>query len=195
MPDSEVAEQPTPKVNIPALRVETPAPAQTVPHDSRNTNDDNNATYDNSTGPIGKQRRRSQRKKKGKTAPPSISTPTPAIANLATGTDVEPTGDDVHFCLHSTVINPDTGTIADYAALSTSSEGAAWRAVMSDEFGRLCQALTCQQEAEPCFSYLKTTSPKVAPLRLHAWCVLIDPKKAKNFTLITRQEAVTCQVC
>ena len=46
VPPLRVGEQPVPMVNAPALRVETPAPAETVPLDTTNTTSNSNATYD-----------------------------------------------------------------------------------------------------------------------------------------------------
>ena len=145
VPPLRVAEQPiaanqTPpnSQSVPALRVETPAPAPVEPSDP--TTEDN-ATFDNSTGPRGKQRRRSLRKTKGKTKPSARNEPNAAVTTGTANAVVAPSDDNIQYCLHGTAINPDTGTIADYAELSTSRDGPAWIASMTEEFGRLCQGL------------------------------------------------------
>ena len=155
--NEDSVEQPVMTEDTPALRVEAPAQAELLAP----TNTDN-GTYDNSTGPIGKKRRHNQRKNK-KTNPKSTN-PSPAIANYVTSTELVLPDEGIHYCLHGTAINPDTGTIADYAELSQSSEGAAWTASMSDEFGRLCQGLGPNSDmptgSETMFFVPKNSIPK-----------------------------------
>ena len=138
VPALRVAELTVQTQITPALRVDTQEPDQVKPPVP--TNEDN-ATIDNSTGPRGKQRRRSQSKTKGKNKPKARTEPSAAVTTDTANAAVTPINDSIHYCLHGTAINPDTGTIADYAELSTSRDGPAWIASMTDEFGRLCQGL------------------------------------------------------
>jgi hypothetical protein len=43
--------------------------------------------------------------------------------------------------MHSTAVNPDTGGIAKYKELSTSSDGTLWQASNADEIGHMFQGL------------------------------------------------------
>jgi hypothetical protein len=48
---------------------------------------------------------------------------------------------DVHYCLHGTAINPDTGKVAEYAELLQSSAGHLWSEANDEEVGRMCTGL------------------------------------------------------
>jgi hypothetical protein len=102
------------------------------------------ATYDNSTGVKGRQRRRQNRRgnrpSKPQPAPPSHSHGTRANAKKVQHTAATTTfhTDAYHCALHSTAINPDTGHTAEYRELRECSDGAKWINSCADEIGRLC---------------------------------------------------------
>jgi hypothetical protein len=64
-----------------------------------------------------------------------IMTDTPIILSM--------THDDMltYCCMHGTAINPDTGSVAEYKALSKSSDGPLWAAANMEEIGRMFQGL------------------------------------------------------
>jgi hypothetical protein len=111
---------------------------------------DNEATYANSTGITGRQRRRriqctqkqqqrthasltpdhphhTRSNKRVHFAAATPTVPSPPIATAAASFD--------HFALHGNAFNPDTGQLADYIELSKCSEGALWIESCKDEFG------------------------------------------------------------
>jgi len=135
---------PTPPIvtpTAPSLRVVAPPTSTIVPTPTAPTPPTvpdvvPEATYDNSTGAAGKNRRRRSRKAAAKAKT--------AHANAVKGSPITKEAlDDIanqtYFALHGTAINPDTGRIAEYQELAQCSDGAHWSNSMADEFGRLCQ--------------------------------------------------------
>jgi hypothetical protein len=120
------------------------------------------STYDNSTGPTGKARRRTQRQTKAtKTKPKPKTTPAhprtrrrKAARRKAADKSAEhqhgtrsrsmlastaaPTH---HVAMHGTAMNPDTGKVAEYKELSQCSTGTQWAEALGEEVGRLFQGL------------------------------------------------------
>jgi hypothetical protein len=64
-----------------------------------------------------------------------ISKPTVSVAS----SDIS--DDTMFWALHSTTINPDTQSVAEYDELSKCSDGALWIQANTEEFGRLAQGL------------------------------------------------------
>jgi hypothetical protein len=142
--DSDAEDVPT--VPSPHVRFSTPPVAD---------------TYAQVTGPRGRTRRRAQRKAKATPkppAPPALHIP-PTLPNnrrrstrkrratlkaRAAKCTTTPLGNDLppeHWCCHGTAVNPDTGNIAQYKELSTSSDAAHWQYSNTDEIGRMFQGL------------------------------------------------------
>jgi hypothetical protein len=107
-------------------------------------------TFEQTTGPLGKKRRRKQRKQT--TKPKPAKTPTRPTrtrrnrkhkASSASKVSAQMTSHDVHtfMALHGTAINPDTGNISEYRELSKCSEGQAWKESNIEEIGRMFQGL------------------------------------------------------
>jgi hypothetical protein len=96
-------------------------------------------TFENSTGPKGRRRRKETR---GKTSRPKQHHAHSTRANsrrqaTAANLEVVPS----HWALHGNAFNPDTGKLAQCKELSQSSDGAHWRRGNSQEIGRLAQGL------------------------------------------------------
>ena len=137
----------------PALTVDepVPAPTRTVTVADLPVAIDPDATYENSTGAVGRRRRRQQRKQHRK---PTVPAPTPprhkhgtranaphltATATTVPHTDVASLPDLCdHVAYHGNAFNPDTGQLAEYTELTKCSEGELWIQACRDEFGRLC---------------------------------------------------------
>ena len=84
-------------------------------------------SYTNATGPLGRRRRTTQRRNTKGRLLTAITSPCH---------DAE-----IHYCLHGSAINPDTGKSAEYRELLKSSASPLWAAANGNEIGRLFQGL------------------------------------------------------
>jgi hypothetical protein len=140
----------------PPLRVESPqlqSPATSLRVDStplapsptvqwKDPSIASTTTYENSTGPRGRQRRKKARKAKMATLSPIPTLTANSAITAEPHAKLSPPitmANTEHFALHGNAFNPDTGQLADYDELSRCSEGPLWIESCKDEFGRLCQ--------------------------------------------------------
>jgi hypothetical protein len=89
-------------------------------------------TYDQTTGPLGKKRRRNQRTPKPTKTEPRATQSRRTRKHKASNASKVPETVNAHvyhtfMALHGTAINPDTGNISEYRELSKCSEGQAWK--------------------------------------------------------------------
>jgi hypothetical protein len=101
-------------------------------------------TYDQTTGPLGKKRRRKQRTPRS--TKPRATRSLRTRKHKASNASKVPETVNAHvyhtfMALHGTAINPGTGNISEYRELSKCSEGQAWKESNIEEIGRMFQGL------------------------------------------------------
>jgi hypothetical protein len=139
-------QKPSDNTSVPQQRTEATTDATAAP-----TLDPSTPTPEEpSQSPTKRYSRRLRQQQIQQNQPAALNATTDATPAPATPTPMDPrTNDsdmlwddnDLHWALHGTAINPDTGTVAEYDELSKCSDGEHWINSNAEEFARLAQGL------------------------------------------------------